>query len=70
MTNGGRSCSLCDSKEHLTFQCSAFKEISSSERRKRVKGCSYVLTVFLQDTNLSLVKAATHAEHVGKVITH
>ena len=38
MTNGGRSCSLCDSKEHLTFQCSAFKELSSSERRKRVKG--------------------------------
>ena len=37
MTNGGRSCSLCDSKEHLTFQCSAFKELSSSERRKRVK---------------------------------
>ena len=38
MTNGGRSCSLCDSKEHLTFQCSAFKELSSSERRMRVKG--------------------------------
>ena len=38
MTNGGRSCSLCDSKEHLTFQCSAFKELSSSEKRKRVKG--------------------------------
>ena len=38
MTNGGCSCSLCDSKEHLTFQCSAFKELSSSERRKRVKG--------------------------------
>ena len=38
MTNGGRSCSLCDSKEHLTYQCSAFKELSSSERRKRVKG--------------------------------